>query len=47
MVCGFEVAPRAWHKKLHMVLPEWALKQLYADEQIYFSHDAEKKLNCI
>ena len=46
-IYGLKDAPRAWRKKLHMVLTEWKLNQLYADEQIYYSHGEGGKLNCI
>ena len=45
-IYGQKDAPRAWRKKLHLLLTEWGMKQLYADSQLYAKH-ASKKLLCI
>ena len=38
-IYGLKDAPRAWQKKLHGILVEWGLVQMYADGQLYVSHD--------
>jgi hypothetical protein len=45
-IYGLKDAPRAWRKKLHLILTEWGMKQLYADAQLYASHH-QKRLKCI
>ncbi len=46
-VYGLKDAPRAWRKKLHLILEEFGLKSLYADPQLYVLHDTRVKLNMI
>ena len=41
-IYGLKDAPRAWRKKLHMILEEWELHQLYADAQIYACHEGSQ-----
>jgi hypothetical protein len=45
-IYGLKDAPRAWRKKLHLLLTEWGMKQLYADSQLYAKHES-KKLLCL
>ena len=39
-IYGLKDAPRAWRKKLHKILVEFGLTQMFADGQLYVSHDA-------
>ena len=45
-IYGLKDAPRAWRKKLHLILTEWGMKQLYADAQLYACHN-QMKLKCL
>ncbi|CAK0808244.1 unnamed protein product, partial [Prorocentrum cordatum] len=46
-VYGLKDAPRAWRKKLHLILESFGLEALYADPQLYVLHDTSVKLNMI
>ena len=37
-IYGLKDAPRAWRKKLHVILTEGGMQQLYADSQLYVAH---------
>ena len=45
-IYGLKDAPRAWRKKLHLILTEWGMYQLYADSQLYAKHE-KGKLVCL